>query len=213
MRMKSCYEDTTRVCLLFALEVIFMGKELGSVLDDTLMTLVEDVDAWNEFPWGEHICTQIYDEINNVKSKHKIEHIDGLNQSSKYVPRYPVWGFLWAFKSLVVIEADVIPRALAWSKKGEFTKSDQCHILKQGILKLNGCIAKLEALIQGKVLTIYDKYKLDLLGFHDLGDEFCDLLNDRFLNLFDAPHSSDNDAMIKMWDCLKVSLPEVMEEA
>ncbi|GJT87219.1 retrovirus-related pol polyprotein from transposon TNT 1-94 [Tanacetum coccineum] len=45
-----CDQDTVCLCLLLVLELIFMGKELGSLMGDTLMRLVEDLDAQNEFP-------------------------------------------------------------------------------------------------------------------------------------------------------------------
>ncbi|GKA35432.1 hypothetical protein Tco_0721923, partial [Tanacetum coccineum] len=52
---KICDEDAVRVCLLLSLEVIFMGRKLVHEFDDSLMRLVENLEAWNAFPWGEHI--------------------------------------------------------------------------------------------------------------------------------------------------------------
>ncbi|GKC42482.1 hypothetical protein Tco_1060204, partial [Tanacetum coccineum] len=48
-------EDAIRLCLLLALEVIFMGRLLTFKVDDTLFRLVENLEAWNSFPWGEHL--------------------------------------------------------------------------------------------------------------------------------------------------------------
>jgi hypothetical protein len=42
-------EDVVRVCLLLALEVIFMGRLLTNEVDDKLMRLVESLEAWNAF--------------------------------------------------------------------------------------------------------------------------------------------------------------------
>nr|GEZ59860.1 phospholipase-like, aminotransferase-like mobile domain protein [Tanacetum cinerariifolium] len=44
-------EDEIRLCLLLSLEVIFMGRELVSVVDDALLRMVDDLDAWNTFSW------------------------------------------------------------------------------------------------------------------------------------------------------------------
>nr|GEW76538.1 phospholipase-like protein [Tanacetum cinerariifolium] len=95
-----CDEDVICVCLLLCLEVIFMGKLMVNEVDDTLMRLVESLEAWNEFPWGEHIWMQLYDGIMNVADNHKSEHLEGLHKSRKYVPTYTLGGFVWSFKEL-----------------------------------------------------------------------------------------------------------------
>ncbi|GJS59793.1 hypothetical protein Tco_0654577 [Tanacetum coccineum] len=95
-------EDAIQLCLLLSLEVIFMGRELVSVVDDVLLRMVDNLDAWNTFPWGEHIWRQLYDTIRNVSSKHKLEHLDGLRKNPNHVPSYSLSGFLFAFKSLLV---------------------------------------------------------------------------------------------------------------
>ncbi|GKC22872.1 hypothetical protein Tco_1025022 [Tanacetum coccineum] len=81
-----CDEYAIRVCLLLCLEVIFMDKLMVKEVDDTLMRLVKSLEAWNAFPWGEHIWMQLYDEIMNVVDNHKSEHLEGLHKSRKYVP-------------------------------------------------------------------------------------------------------------------------------
>ena len=42
-------EDAVRVCLVLALEVVFMGRLLSEKVDDKLLRLVEDLEAWNSF--------------------------------------------------------------------------------------------------------------------------------------------------------------------
>ncbi|GKC00323.1 phospholipase-like protein [Tanacetum coccineum] len=126
-------EDAIRLCLLLSLEVIFMGRELVSVVDDVLLRMVDNLDAWNTFPWGEHIWRQLYDSIRNVSSKHKLEHLDGLRKNPNHVPSYSLSGFLFAFKIWIIessCESDrwwtkvpeLIPRAVAWTRKAEFFK-------------------------------------------------------------------------------------------
>ncbi|GJR91053.1 phospholipase-like protein [Tanacetum coccineum] len=46
-------EDAIQLCLLLSLEVIFMGQDLVSVVDDVYLRIVNDLDAWNLFPWGD----------------------------------------------------------------------------------------------------------------------------------------------------------------
>ncbi|GKA42885.1 hypothetical protein Tco_0735545 [Tanacetum coccineum] len=50
-----CDENSVRLCLILALEVIFMGRLLTCPVDDSLFGLVENLEAWNVFPWGEHV--------------------------------------------------------------------------------------------------------------------------------------------------------------
>ncbi|GKA22206.1 phospholipase-like protein [Tanacetum coccineum] len=69
---KLCDQDSIRLCLILCLEVIFMGRLLTCPVDDTLFRLVESLEDWNCFPWGEHIWTHLYDQIQNVIEKHRI---------------------------------------------------------------------------------------------------------------------------------------------
>lgn len=93
-----CDEDAVRLCLLLALEVIFMGRLLVQEVDDSLMRLVENLDDWDAFPWGEHIWRHLYDEILDVADKHKWDFLQGINKDHKFVPTYTLSGFVWAFK-------------------------------------------------------------------------------------------------------------------
>ncbi|GJV05307.1 phospholipase-like protein [Tanacetum coccineum] len=126
-------DDAIRLCLLLALEVIFMGRLLTFNVDDTLFNLVENIEAWNSFPWGEHLWCHLYDEIKNLKERHGDEHYYGLFKDRNYVPTYTLSGFVFAFQILETFERceswwikdpKVIPRALSWSKKSLFTRSD-----------------------------------------------------------------------------------------
>ncbi|GJV37735.1 photosystem I P700 apoprotein A2 [Tanacetum coccineum] len=132
---KLCDVDAIRVCLLLCLEIIFMGHLLVTGVDDTLMRLVDSLESWNAFPWGEHIWMHLYDEIMNVVSNHKSEHLEGLHKSPKYVPTYTLSGFVWAFKVWILESfersnrwwnkvAESIPKGIGWSKKAVFIRSD-----------------------------------------------------------------------------------------
>ncbi|GJX96016.1 phospholipase-like protein, partial [Tanacetum coccineum] len=89
-------DDAIRLCLLLALEVIFMGRLLTFNVDDTLFSLVENIEAWNSFPWGEHLWCHLYDEIKNLKERHGDEHYYGLFKDRNYVPTYTLSGFVFA---------------------------------------------------------------------------------------------------------------------
>ncbi|GJX00889.1 phospholipase-like protein [Tanacetum coccineum] len=132
---KLCDEDSIRLCLILCLEVIFMGRLLTCPVDDTLFRLVESLEDWNCFPWGEHIWTHLYDQIQNVIEKHSDEHYFGMKKDPKYVPMYTLSGFVFAFQVWIfesfercncwwIKYPNVIPRAVGWSKKSIFNRSD-----------------------------------------------------------------------------------------
>ncbi|GJZ27454.1 phospholipase-like protein, partial [Tanacetum coccineum] len=119
-------DDAVRVCLLLALEVIFMGKKLVDEVPDTLMRLVENLEVWNDFRWGEYIWRHLYDQILNLVNKNKWEHLQGLNKSRNYVPTY-------YFRVCLVFQGshnwwnrdpEIIPRGVAWSRKQLFKRSN-----------------------------------------------------------------------------------------
>ena len=91
-------EDAVRVCLLLALEVIFMGRELISVLDDALVRMVDIIETWNNFPWGEHIWRMLYEVILNVNSFQSYASNKGVNMNPKFQPSYSLGGFILPFK-------------------------------------------------------------------------------------------------------------------
>ncbi|GJZ71133.1 phospholipase-like protein [Tanacetum coccineum] len=97
---KLCDQDSTRLCLILALEVIFMGRLLTCLVDDTLFRMVENLEDLNCFPWGEHIWTHLYDKIKNVIKNHSDEHYFEMKKDRMYVPTYTLSGFVFAFQVL-----------------------------------------------------------------------------------------------------------------
>ncbi|GKC20574.1 phospholipase-like, aminotransferase-like mobile domain protein [Tanacetum coccineum] len=123
--------DSIRVCLLLSLEVIFMGHELGSAVDDVFLRMVEDLDVWNDFPWGEHMWRELYGAIRNVNLNHQQGHHKALEMNPNFVPTYSLSGFLLSFKIWILESSCVtdrwwckrseeIPRGCSWSKHFPF---------------------------------------------------------------------------------------------
>nr|GEX65509.1 phospholipase-like protein [Tanacetum cinerariifolium] len=124
---KLCDQDSIRLCLILALEVIFMGRLLICPMDDTLFRLVENLEDWNCFPWGEHIWTHLYDEIKNVIEKHTGEHYFGMKNDRMF-------GSLSHLKDVIVGELKI-------------QKLYQEH-LDEVICELNVRVFKLKTIIQ-----------------------------------------------------------------
>ncbi|GJR35806.1 phospholipase-like, aminotransferase-like mobile domain protein [Tanacetum coccineum] len=102
--------DSIRVCLLLYSEVIFMGHELGSVVDDVFLRMVEDLDVWNDFPWGEHMWRELYGAIRNVNLNHQQGHHKALEMNPNFVPTYSLSGFLLSFKIWILESSCVTNR-------------------------------------------------------------------------------------------------------
>nr|GEV98410.1 phospholipase-like protein [Tanacetum cinerariifolium] len=130
-------DDAIRLCLLLALEVIFIGRLLKFNMDETLFSLVENIEAWNSFPWGEHLWCYLYDESKNLKERHGDEHYYGLFKDRNYVTTYTLFGFMFAFQTFERCESwwikdlKVIPRALGCSKNSLFARSDYSYLFSK----------------------------------------------------------------------------------
>ncbi|GJT17628.1 phospholipase-like, aminotransferase-like mobile domain protein [Tanacetum coccineum] len=108
-----------------------MGHELGSVVDDVFLIMVEDLDVWNDFSWGEHMWRELYGAIRNVNLNHQQGHHKALEMNPNFVPTYSLSGFLlsfkiWILESSCVIDhwwckrSEEIPRGCSWSKHFPF---------------------------------------------------------------------------------------------
>ncbi|GJW90039.1 NLP3-like protein [Tanacetum coccineum] len=127
--------DAVRVCLLIVAELVFMGKEDRNCIPKHIVSLVEDFDSWNDYPWGEYMWNFFYKRTVNVVAIHRADHLKKKKQNSNYHPTYNLYGFAWAFK-IWILESypnsrkwwskkdNVLPRALAWSNVTKFEKND-----------------------------------------------------------------------------------------
>ncbi|GKD17241.1 phospholipase-like protein, partial [Tanacetum coccineum] len=95
--------DAVRVCLLIVVELVFMGKEDRNCILKHILSLVEDFDSWNDYPWGEYMWEKFYKRTVNV-----IWILESYPNSRKW----------WSKKDNVLL------RALAWSNVTKFEKND-----------------------------------------------------------------------------------------
>ncbi|GJT88479.1 putative reverse transcriptase domain-containing protein [Tanacetum coccineum] len=212
-------DDAICLCLLLAMEVIFMGLLLTFKVDDTLFRLVKNLLAWNSFLWGEHLWCHLwchlYDEIKNLKQRHSDEHYYGLKKDRNYVPTYTLSGFVFAFQH--------VPRAppkkeqhslfetyLAKLEKASKRRKTSFMVSSIGgisdnsvkkkrlndlvIMELNYHVFKLETIIQVLAHERNDRQpKLQFTdAFRCMTFELCDSLNSIFANSIQQ-HDSDKD--------------------
>ncbi|GKC64813.1 hypothetical protein Tco_1097411, partial [Tanacetum coccineum] len=132
--------DAVRVCLLVVKEIVFMGCEEFLNVPLHILTLVEDLFAWDAYPWGEYMWTYFYQRTLNVVPKHVEMNMKCKNQSGKKMATYNLNGFVWALK-IWILESypnsmlwwtkkpDIIPRGLAWLNCKKFEKTDYHRLL------------------------------------------------------------------------------------
>nr|XP_043629296.1 uncharacterized protein LOC122600617 [Erigeron canadensis] len=120
--------DAIRICLVMCLEYVFNGREVRYVVDREILRLVEDLEAWNTFPWGSYVWPSTYVQLRNAIATRRAKHL-ALGPSK--IPKYTMTGFIWAFK-IWILETflvgcpwwrrndSVIPRAIGWHKTKPF---------------------------------------------------------------------------------------------
>ncbi|PWA40702.1 phospholipase-like protein [Artemisia annua] len=129
-------DDAVRVCLLLILENVFMGKQERSLISENILVLVDDLYAWNAFPWGEYIWAEFHNKVYNVVLKVRDRHLSEMaKKGASYVATYTLCGFGFALKVWIletypnatnwwVKDDSVIPRALAWEDGPKFENTD-----------------------------------------------------------------------------------------
>ena len=64
-----------------------------------IVSLVDDLDEWNAFPWGEHMWQEFHDQnymsVSNKRNDYMEEYA---RKGSAYQAVYNLWGFAFALK-------------------------------------------------------------------------------------------------------------------
>lgn len=90
-------EDAVGLCLIAVLVLVLKGTELRNVFDDFVFRLVEDIDAWNVFPWGSYVWPTLYNYLKDAANRRRAKHFAEGRDPTK-LPKYNLNGFIWAFK-------------------------------------------------------------------------------------------------------------------
>ncbi|GJX24205.1 transposase, MuDR, MULE transposase domain protein [Tanacetum coccineum] len=132
-------EDAVKVCLILVVNIVFIDREPKNYIVDNLLELVDDLPAWDPYPWGEYIWKAFYKRNVNVISRHRvvvmkrnqknasIRNKKKKSPTSKKNETYNVYGFVWALKIYILKMYTnniywwkkyplVIPCGLSWSK-------------------------------------------------------------------------------------------------
>ncbi|GJX30342.1 ribonuclease H-like domain-containing protein [Tanacetum coccineum] len=128
-------DDDVRVCLLLALDYVFMGQEIKHVLLKPIVNLVDNLSEWDKFPWGEYMWREFHKRVYNVVAKHREYHLKMLGNNPRCVANYALYGFvfplnIWGLETFSNSiywwrkDENVIPREVAWSNGLKFEKSN-----------------------------------------------------------------------------------------
>nr|GFA18180.1 phospholipase-like protein [Tanacetum cinerariifolium]GFA26986.1 phospholipase-like protein [Tanacetum cinerariifolium] len=120
--------------------------------------------------------------LEDLKERHGDEHYYGLFKDRNYVPTNTLFGFVFAFQIWIletferceswwIKDTKVIPRALGWSKKSLFTRSDYSYLFSK-------VLAHERSDRQAK-LKFTDE-------FSNMTSDLCDSLNKMFADLIEA---------------------------
>ena len=91
--------DALRVCLLLAADYCFMGQELRHVIVKEFLALIDDIDEWNAFPWGEHMWQEFQERNYMVVSSKREDFMKEYAMVGEgYQAVYNLWGFAFVFK-------------------------------------------------------------------------------------------------------------------
>ncbi|PWA39292.1 phospholipase-like protein [Artemisia annua] len=109
--------DALRVCLLLAGDYCFMGQEIRHMVVKEFLALIDDLDAWNAFPWGEHMWQEFHDRNYMLVTSKRDEYMrEYAMKGSAYQAVYNLWGFAFALKVLVL---ETFPQSKLWWQKDE----------------------------------------------------------------------------------------------
>ncbi|GJY92074.1 phospholipase-like protein [Tanacetum coccineum] len=123
-------DDVVRVCLLLALDYVFIGQETKHVLLKPIVNLVDDLSEWDKFPWGEYMWREFHKRVYNVVAKHRKYHLKMLGNNPRYVANYALYGFVFPLKTFSNSihwwrkDENAIHREVAWSNRLKFEKSN-----------------------------------------------------------------------------------------
>ncbi|KAJ0591509.1 hypothetical protein HanHA300_Chr03g0074101 [Helianthus annuus] len=108
-------DDCLRICLLMLLELGFKGTQRFEPVDKMVLNLVDDLEAWNNFPWGSYLWQSTYVHVYDLSRRHQ-------QGNAGFSLPGCVWPFkMWIyevfpeFKEMVsFFKTEAIPRFLGW---------------------------------------------------------------------------------------------------
>nr|GEV83454.1 phospholipase-like protein [Tanacetum cinerariifolium] len=83
------------------LGIVFSGSRGKKVVPTFMRRLVNDLAAWDDFPWGEYYWEEFHNKVFNLIDKRKNNHIEFKKENHSKLPTYTIHGFAWALKASI----------------------------------------------------------------------------------------------------------------
>ncbi|GKC20604.1 phospholipase-like protein, partial [Tanacetum coccineum] len=90
--------DVVGLCLLGVLELVLLGHEIRYTVPDWCFRLVDNIKAWNMYPWGSYVWPTLYEQLRDAIRKRWEAHFVTEREPDSGPPKYSLMGFTWAFK-------------------------------------------------------------------------------------------------------------------
>ncbi|GKC12070.1 phospholipase-like protein [Tanacetum coccineum] len=127
-------EDAVAVCLLAVLHMVLLGQEPKNNVPKWWLSLVDDINMWEKYPWGSYIWPKLYRQLKDANPKRWERFYASLRGRIRRPAKYTLSGFTWAFKTWILeaykeralnyyTHVDRHPRAVAWVNGETFYRS------------------------------------------------------------------------------------------
>ena len=100
--------DAVRLSLVGLLMLVLLGRESNYKVDNWIWSLVDNLDAWNMYPWGNVVWRTLYSQLAGACDKrleafYATERPPADETGKSTNPKYTLQGFQWAFKVRLLI--------------------------------------------------------------------------------------------------------------
>nr|GEX04847.1 putative ribonuclease H-like domain-containing protein [Tanacetum cinerariifolium] len=83
------------------LGIVFSGSRGKKVVPTFMLRLVNDLAAWDDFPWGEYYWEDFHNKVFSLIDKRTNNHIEFKKENPSKLPTYTIHGFAWALKASI----------------------------------------------------------------------------------------------------------------
>ncbi|GJX13033.1 phospholipase-like protein [Tanacetum coccineum] len=73
------------------LGIVFSGSRGKKVVPTFMLRLVNDLAAWDDFPWGEYYWEEFHNKVVNLIDKRKNNHIEFKKENPSKLPTFGYW--------------------------------------------------------------------------------------------------------------------------
>nr|GEX75698.1 secretory carrier-associated membrane protein 1-like [Tanacetum cinerariifolium] len=126
--------DAVSLCCVGILQLMLLGLEDRRLVPNWILRLANDIDGWDNYPWGSHVWPTLYQQLNDANVRrwpalYATHPKDEVDKKS-----YSITDFAWAYKTWILESFRAatndyytryrrLPRIVAWSSKNKFYRN------------------------------------------------------------------------------------------